>query len=563
MKFHLLLLVSALCFSNITLAQNGDTPSVASSEKQSKEVQKKTDNPQTLTQTERLAELAKVINEEEIALANLRKQENQQDAEPELARRIEDKIENLRVVNKSFEQIAVKGISLEVFEQEEVPETWQEELTLVVKPLLENLRGLTEKPRRRETLKQTIILEKSAAQTAHLALQSIKESIKEASEEEVVNNQLSKIQEKWQRLLTEAERKQELASIELSNLEGDNANWFDSFKTSIKTFAQQRGLTLLIALCVAFLVILFFKLLTRFIELRRKDKSSTNRTTYRVIAYAQKLLTILFVVIGILIVFFIRGDVLLLALMSILILASALGLRHFIPQFIEESRILLNIGRVREHELVVINNVPWQVASINVFSKLVNPEIKGALRLPLEDMKDLLSRKIGDENWFPSSIGDWMLDSDDRLYEVINQGPDAVELQSAQKTSKIIPTSDYYTSGILNLTKSKTIRITSVFGVDYNLQSISLNEVPKKMQAAVQRHLEAMELDTDDIDTKVEFRAAGSSSLDYLVIVNINSIAAKHYFRIQRYIQQACVQVCNQEGWGIPFPQITINKPAD
>ena len=156
-----------------------------------------------------------------------------------------------------------------------------------------------------------------------------------------------------------------------------------------------------------------------------------------------------------------------------------------------------------------------------------------------------------------------MLDCDDRLYEVINQGPDAVELQSAQKTSKIIPTSDYYTSGILNLTKSKTIRITSVFGVDYNLQSISLSEVPKKMQAAVQHHLETMELDTDDIDTKVEFRAAGSSSLDYLVIVNINSIAAKHYFRIQRYIQQACVQVCNQEGWGIPFPQITINKPAD
>ena len=563
MKFHLLLLVSILCFSNITLAQNDDAPSVASSEKQSKEVQKKTNKPQTLTQTERLAELARIINEEEIALASLRKQENQQDADPELARRIEDKTENLRVVNKSFEQIAVKGISLEVFEQEEVPETWQEELTLVVKPLLENLRGLTEKPRRRETLKQTIILEKSAAQTAHLALQSIKESIKEASEEEVVNNQLSKIQEKWQRLLTEAERKQELASIELSNLEGDNANWFDSFKTSIKTFAQQRGLTLLIALCVAFLVILFFKLLTRFIELRRKDKSSTNRTTYRVIAYAQKLLTILFVVIGILIVFFIRGDVLLLALMSILILASALGLRHFIPQFIEESRILLNIGRVREHELVVINNVPWRVASINVFSKLVNPEIKGVLRLPLEDMKNLLSRRIGDENWFPSSIGDWMLDSDDRLYEVINQGPDAVELQSAQKTSKIIPTGDYYTSGILNLTKSKTIRITSVFGVDYNLQSISLDEVPEKMQAAVQRHLEAMELDTDDINTKVEFRAAGSSSLDYIVIVNINSAAAKHYFRIQRYIQQACVQICNQEGWGIPFPQITINKPAD
>ena len=563
MKFYLTFFFSILFFSNVALAQKEGTSTEVAPEKQSKEVQKKTIKPQTLTQTERLAELAKIINEEEIALTSLRKLENQKDATPELTRRIEDKVENLRIVKKSFEQIAVKGISLEVFEEEVVPETWQEELTLVVKPLLENLRGLTEKPRRRETLKQTIILQKSAAQTARLALESIKESIDEAAKEGTANNQLSKIQEKWQRLLTEAERKQELASIELTNLEGNNTNWFDSIKTSIKTFAQQRGLTLLIALFVSIVIVFFFKLLANFIELRRKDKSSANRTTYRVIAYAQKLLTILFVVIGILIVFFIRGDVLLLALMSILILASALGLRHFIPQFIEESRILLNIGRVREHELVVINNVPWRVASINVFSKLVNPEIKGVLRLPLEDMKGLLSRKIGDENWFPSSIGDWMLDSDDRLYEVISQGPNAVELQSAQKTNKIIPTGDYYTSGILNLTKSKTIRITSVFGVDYNLQSICLNEVPKKMQMVVQRHLEAMELDTDDINTKVEFREAGASSLDYLVIVNINSAAAKHYFRIQRYIQQACVQACNQEGWGIPFPQITISKAVD
>jgi len=282
-----------------------------------------------------------------------------------------------------------------------------------------------------------------------------------------------------------------------------------------------------------------------------------------VIAYAQRLLTILFIVIGILIVFFIRGDVLLLALMSILIFASALGLRNFIPQFIEESRILLNIGRVREHELVVINGVPWRIASINVFSKLINPEIRGVLRLPLEDMKNLVSRKIGDEKWFPSSIGDWVLDDNDRLYEVISQGPDAVELQSAQGTNKLVPSRDYYAAGFVNLTKSKGIRIVSIFGVDYSLQSICLDEVPKKMQAAVQNYLEAADIDTNDIRSRVEFNQAGASSLDYLIIVNVNSVAAKHYYRIERYIQQACVDICNKEGWNIPFPQMTISKAID
>jgi len=554
MKFYLTFFFSILCFSNVALAQKEGSSTEVAPEKQIKEEEKIEKKPKKLTQIERLAELAKIISDEEKALAALRKEANKSDAEPEIKRRIENKIQNLRIVKKSFEQIAVKGISLEVFEQEEAPETWQEELTLVVKPLLENLRGLTEKPRRRETLKQTISLEKSAAQTARLALESIDASIATDTKDKVLNSQLSKIQDKWQRLLTEAERKQELASIELTNLEGEDADWFESVKTSLKTFAHQRGLTLLIAFCVAIMVVLFFRLLANFIEYRRKDKSSANRTTYRVIAYAQRLLTVLFIVIGILVVFFVRGDVLLLALMSIVIFASALGLRHFLPQFIEESRILLNIGRVREHELVVINGVPWRVASINVFSKLINPEIKGVLRLPLEDMKGLVSRKIGDERWFPSSIGDWVLDGDDRLYEVITQGPDAVELQSAQGTNKLVPSSDYYAAGFVNLTKSKGIRIVSVFGVDYNLQSICLDEVPNKMQA---------DIGTSDIKSRVEFSEAGASSLDYLVIVNVNSVAAKHYYRIERYIQQACVQVCNTEGWSIPFPQMTISKTVD
>ncbi len=235
-------------------------------------------------------------------------------------------------------------------------------------------------------------------------------------------------------------------------------------------------------------------------------------------------------------------------------------MRNFLPQFIDESRLLLNIGGVREQELVVINGVPWRVASINLFSILVNPEIRGVLRLSLSELKQLRSRQIGEEKWFPSSIGDWVLDDSDRLYEVMSQSPDAVELQSAQGTNKLLPTSDYYAAGFVNLTKSKKMRITSVFGVDYNLQKIALDEVPSKFQAEVQHYLENADLGTTDIDTRVEFQQAGSSSLDYLVIVKINSIASKHYYRIERYIQQACVKVCNEQDWGIPFPQLTVHK---
>ena len=518
----------------------------------------------TQKRNKRLEELSLIIKADTKSLENLRKKINPNVIDIELDRRLKQTTQDLDVVKKSFEQIAIGGIDLGIFEQEEVPKTWQEELTLLMKPLLENLRGLTDKPRKRENLKQKISTQKSAAQAAELAISSIDKQLSEGTFDNSVKQQLGQVKQKWENLLTEAQRKQELASIELSNLNDNDNNWFETFKSSVKSFAQDRGLTLLIAFSVAIAIIILFRFITRLIDLKRsKQKRASNRTTMRVIVYAQKLLTIFSIIMSIMIVFFIRGDVLLLALMFILLFATALGLRHFIPQFIEESRLLLNIGRVRENELVFVNGVPWRVASINVFSKLINPEIKGIIRLPLEDMKALVSRPINDEKWFPSSIGDWVVDDQNNLYEVILQGPDAVELQSAQGTNKLMPTNQYYSAGYVNLTKSQGIRITSQFGVDYSLQPISLDEVPEKMRQNVQEWLQNADLGTDEIRTRVELNQAGASSIDYLIIVNINSKAAKHYYLIGRLIQQACVDTCNKEGWNIPFPQMTIHKSLE
>lgn len=509
---------------------------------------------------QRLKDLDQAIRSDSIELKALVAQRGKSGAPTDLETQITERQGDLSVVRKSFEQIAVGGIGLDVFGANDDPRKWQEELALVIQPLLENLRSLTEKPRKRENLKRAIAMQETASLAATKALASIERVIAEGHGRDV-KKQLSLVSEKWSRLKQEADRKRELALFELASLNGENVHWFDSAKVSLTSFARERGLTLMLALIVAVLIVLFFRLLSTLIEYRRKHQNKTaNRTAYRVIAYAQRLLTISSVLIGVLIVFFIRGDVLLLALTSIFVFASALGLRHLLPQFMHESRLLLNIGAVRENERVVIDGVPWRVASINMFAKLVNPDIHGVLRLPLSDLKSLKSRVIGNEKWFPSSIGDWVLDDMSNLYEVIEQSPDSIELQSAQGTNKLIPTSDYFAAGFVNLTKSKRIRITSVFGVDYNLQAIALDEVPKKIEQEVQAYLLSLTLGTDDITTRVDFQKAGESSLDYFVIVSINSVAARHYYRIERYIQQACVSVCNREGWSIPFPQMVLHK---
>ena len=64
-------------------------------------------------------------------------------------------------------------------------------------------------------------------------------------------------------------------------------------------------------------------------------------------------------------------------------------------------------------------------------------------------------------------------------------------------------------------------------------------------------------------DLLVEFKTAGASSLDYQIYAVLDGGAARAYFRAQRLVQQACVDVCNREGWIIPFTQITVHTAND
>ena len=535
-------------FANYSIAQEGQLPQVDKQQTVVEELQK----------TNQLELLEKEIREKTKLLNSLKQKVKKNGTDPLLEQEIDDLVQDIEVVQKSFEQIAIGGVRLDIFEQEKTPQDWREELTLVVKPLLENLNHLTEKPRQKENLRKAISNYEASYEAANQGVLSIDQFIAE-EKSKLVLKQLSRVKEKWDALRDDALRKKQLTEIELESLNDENGFWLTTLTESVAKFARERGLTLLLALFAALLV----WSLSRFIRLMLERAGKVDfqqHTTYRVIKYAQRLITTVLMIISVIIVFVVRGDILLLAIMAVLLFAVALGLRSLLPQFVAESRLLLNIGPIRENEVVVYNSIPWRVASINVFSKLINPEIHGILRLPLAEMKQLVSRPMSHEKWFPSSIGDWMLDDADNLYEVIEQTPDAVELQSAQGTNKLMPTNVYYEAGFVNLTKSKKIRIVGRFGVDYNLQSICLDQVPQKMQESVLTYLQNADLGTDDIQSRVEFESAAESSLDYIIIVKLGSDAAKNYYLVKRLIQQACVAVCNQEGWGIPFPQLTVHK---
>ena len=58
---------------------------------------------------------------------------------------------------------------------------------------------------------------------------------------------------------------------------------------------------------------------------------------------------------------------------------------------------------------------------------------------------------------------------------------------------------------------------------------------------------------------KVEFASAGASSVDYDVIADFDGSLAPKKNVIQRLLQSLCVEVCHENGWEIPFTQITVH----
>ena len=124
-----------------------------------------------------LEELSLAIDEKSKQLKALEKSLQRDKENPELQANVKATTEELETLTKSFEQIAIGSTNLDILGIEEEPKTWQEELTLVVKPLLENLRSLTERPRKQEDLKRVIDLQRETAAQADNAIASIDELI--------------------------------------------------------------------------------------------------------------------------------------------------------------------------------------------------------------------------------------------------------------------------------------------------------------------------------------------------------------------------------------------------
>jgi hypothetical protein len=281
----------------------------------------------------------------------------------------------------------------------------------------------------------------------------------------------------------------------------------------------------------------------------------------RIMDLLYRVVSVMAALVAVILVFYLFEDWVLLSLSIVFLMGLAWAVKNTVPRFVNQSRLILNIGPVREGERVVYQGVPWLVKKINFFSVLENPDLGQTLRVPIEALMDLTSRPFQKhEPWFPCRKNDWVILSDGTRGGVTSLSHEMVELVLRGGAKKVYQTSDFLGMNPLNL--SVNFRLKIGFGISYNLQSIATGRVLDILDAHIRERLAAEDYGESLLNLRVEFAQAGSSSLDLVVIADFDGKMAPLYNRISRAIQRWCTDACTANDWEIPFPQLTVHKPA-
>lgn len=467
----------------------------------------------------------------------------------------------IAALNRNFQSVAT-GININEFDSGlEESFNLQAELESLLRPLIEELKDATESPRQIEHLRTELAYHEHRRQLATAAISQLQNLVEQAGDAGVREN-LQTAVKTWTGRRRDIANAETVARYHLQSRLGQQKSLIESTRNVLALFFRSRGLNLLSATGAFLVVFLGLRFLSRSVGRvgplrRRRRKHTFYRRLVRVLFHVFAALAALF---ASLLVLYIAGDWVLLGLAILFLLGLAWASKQALPQFFEQIRLLLNLGTVRDNERMVYEGIPWRVGRLNFYTCFTNPDLTGGLiRLPLRALSNLHSRPCSaDEAWFPCREGEWVKFDNDHWGKVVLQTPEMVQLEMLGGSVATYTTTNFLARAPENL--SRGFRLSVTFGIDYRHQAVSVSEVPGVMQAALEPALTSLVGDGGLAKLLVEFKEAGTSSLDYAVQADFTGEAAPGYESLQRAIQATLVTVCNDRDWGIPFTQITLHQ---
>ena len=512
-----------------------------------------------------LATLRGIIQATEAAQEKLKEKERAlQTAETEeqktkIMNEIKDLTKRLEMLERDFEGIAT-GIELETFTTRPRKSfDWKEEIQEVLGPIIEELKKVTARPREIERLRNEVAYYEKRLPIAKNAIKNLK-LLKTHATAQKLKRQLEDLEKSWIEKEKELTNQLTVAQYRLDEKLKEERPFVESAQDILRVFFKSRGKNLILALLAFAVVFLVFRFLDRFVFKFSPAYVAQKRSFYsRLANVIYNVLTFVGATGALLLALYISGDWVLLGIALIFLFGIVWTAKQGLPLFWEQAKLLLNLSTVRENERVIYNGLPWKVASLNLYTKFHNPALKGGLlRLPLRELMGMQSRPFHkDEPWFPCQENDWVLLADGTFGQVAMQTPEIVQLILLGGSRKTYQTMEFLQQSPNNL--STNFRLNVTFGIDYQHQAISTQEIPDKLQKMLKEALIQKGYDDDLLNLKVEFNEAGASSLDLAILADFSGEVAKDHERLSRLLQRIAVDACNTYGWVIPFTQITLH----
>lgn len=478
----------------------------------------------------------------------------------ELAQQLRELRAELADERRQFDRFALEIDLAPFVEEEQQPFDWQQELSKLLQPILAEVKSATAESRAIGELRNkldTIGKRKALAGQAVERLRLLLQQEPSPSLRERLEARLKH----WERIANEVDNRYTALDLQLQNKLEQRESILDETASYARNFVQTRGLNLLLA--VGAFGVVFFGV--RWIAgqlMRRRKPAAEQPFGSRLTLLLLHAFSILGGLLAMMAVFNAAGDWFMLGLIIIFLIGVGWASIKTLPGQIESVKLILNIGTVREGERILFGEVPYRVDSLAFRAQLVNPALDGGVQqLPVRDLVGYHSRPAGaDEAWFPTRNGDWVELNDGLLGQVIHQSPSAVRLADLGGSEIVYPTPRFLQQHPRRL--SERFRLVERFRLDYRHQAIATTEVPRRMQEALAEALPA-HLEADELKAlSVCFEAAGPSSLDYRVQVQLAGSAAPRFELIRGRIQQILVDACNRQGWTIPFTQITLHQAS-
>ena len=479
--------------------------------------------------------------------------------ETEIERRIRDRAADLASLSRSFSELAtgVDPMSLDAT-PEASPFELSREVRVLLSPLINELKRATSRPREIDRLRTEITDLSGQIKLIDKALEQLTAVEKLSKDPELVKA-LASERKDWTRRQSALETTLEVAQQKLDQRAAESQSLPEAIQEVFQVFFKSRGRNFLLA--VAAMAGFFFALRRLGTFLSQQPGFSKRVQTFggRVFGLAYSVFTAVGAVLVFVIALYLVGDWVLLILALLLLLGLFWASKQALPRFWSQAVLMLDMGAVREGQRVWRNGLPWRVESIAFYCVLVNPALVGGrIRIPLEDIANLRSRPDQpDEPWFPTRQGDVVLLDKGRPAIVEFQSTEVVRLRSPGGNTIILPSDQFAAQSHEVL--SNGYRVDVQFGIDYRNQADITTTTRDTFQAEVERRWRATSWASSLIDVSVEFMAAGRSSLDYFVRVDLDGSQATDYAAQRRHLTSICVDVCNENGWVIPLAQMTVH----